>query len=153
LVTQNSSLITVIGEVNNTIVSPAGRIPAQPFGERILDAITRAGGMRDQGQDTWVVLERHGQRASVPFGSLIYEPGNNIWAWPGDTIYFYKEPQTYLAFGASGLQGQFQFSAGPLASAWRMTLAAAMAAAGGLINVQADPGSVFPLPPRATRTC
>ena len=89
------------------------------------------------------MLERHGHRASVPFGSLIYEPGNNIWAWPGDTIYLYKEPQTYLAFGASGQQGQFQFSAGAQSSAWRMTLAEGVAAAGGLIDVQADPGSVF----------
>src|ERR1700722_4715133 len=69
---QNSSLITVIGEINTTIISPTGRIPAQPAGERILDVITRAGGMRDQGQDVWVVLERHGHRASAPFGSLIY---------------------------------------------------------------------------------
>jgi polysaccharide biosynthesis/export protein len=69
LVTQNSSLITVIGDVKNTIVNPTGRIPAQPGGERILDVITRAGGLRDQGQDLWVVLDRHGQRASAPFGS------------------------------------------------------------------------------------
>ena len=104
--------------------------------------------MKDQGQDVRVVLERHGQRASAPFGSLIYEPGNNIWAWPGDTIYLYQEPQTYLAFGATGLQGQFKFSAGNqsqgfVASAWRMTLAEALAAAAGMIDVQADPGSVF----------
>jgi polysaccharide biosynthesis/export protein len=142
LVTQNTSLITVIGEVNNEN-TPSGRIPAQPAGERLLDVITRAGGIRDQGQDMWLVLERRGHRASVPFGSLIYEPGNNIWAWPGDTLYLYKEPQTYLAFGASGQQGQFQFSAGPQSSAWRMTLAEAVAQAGGLIDVQADPGSVF----------
>jgi polysaccharide biosynthesis/export protein len=147
LVTPNSSLITVIGEINTTIISPTGRIPAQPGGERILDVITRAGGLRDQGQDLWVVLDRHGQRASAPFGSLIYEPGNNIWAWPGDTIYLYKEPQTFLAFGATGLQGQFAFTSGiasgQLSSAWRMTLAEGVAAAGGLIDVQADPGSVF----------
>jgi polysaccharide export outer membrane protein len=142
LVTQNTSLITVIGEVNNEN-TPSGRIPAQPAGERLLDVITRAGGIRDQGQDMWLVLERHGHRASAPFGSLIYEPGNNIWAWPGDTMYLYKEPQTYLAFGASGQQGQFQFSAGAQSSAWRMTLAEGVAAAGGLIDVQADPGSVF----------
>ena len=123
LVTQNTSLITVIGEVNNLITSVTGRIPAQPAGERLLDVITRAGGLRDQGQDNWVTLERHGRRATVPFGALIYEPGNNIWAWPGDTIYIYKEPQTFLAFGATGQQGQFQFSAGPLASSFRMTLA------------------------------
>ncbi len=144
LVTQNTSLITVIGEVNsNTAFSPTGRVPAQPAGERILDIITRAGGLKDQGQDTWVVLERHGHRAAVPFGSLIYEPGNNIWAWPNDTIYLYKEPQTFLAFGAAGQQGQFPFSAGVASSAWRMTLAEAVAAAGGLLDLQADPGSVF----------
>ena len=112
--TQNTSLITVIGEVNNLITSMTGRIPAQPAGERLLDVITRAGGLRDFGQDKWVTLERHGKRATVPFGALLYEPGNNIWAWPGDTIYIYKEPQTYLAFGATGQQGQFQFSAGSL---------------------------------------
>ena len=144
LVTQNSSLITVIGEVNTaTAFSPTGRVAAQPSGEHLLDVITRAGGLRDQGQDTWVVLERHGHRAAVPFGSLIYEPGNNIWAWPDDTIYLYKEPQTYLAFGASGQQGQLPFSSGSASSAWRMTLAEAVAAAGGLLDVQADPGSVF----------
>jgi polysaccharide export outer membrane protein len=143
LVTQNTSLITVIGEVNNSSLSATGRIPAQPAGEHLLDVITRAGGLRDQGQDNWVVLERNGKRASVPFGSLIYEPGNNIWAWPGDTIYLYKEPQTYLAFGAEGQQGEFQFSAGSQSSAWRMTLAEGVAAAGGLLDLQADPGSVF----------
>ena len=142
LVTQNTSLITVIGEVN-TAFTPSGRIPAQPAGEHLLDVITRAGGLRDQGQDTWVVLERHGKRAAVPFGSIAFEPGNNIWAWPGDTIYLYKEPQTFLAFGASGQQGEFQFSAGPQSSAWRMTLVEGVATAGGLLDLQADPGSVF----------
>jgi polysaccharide biosynthesis/export protein len=144
LITPNSSLITVLGEVNVGLTSsPTGRIPALPAGEHLLDVITRAGGIRDQGQDLWVVLERHGRRASVPFGALIYEPGDNIWAWPGDTIYIYMEPQTYLAFGASGQQGQFKFSASPSASAWRMTLAEGVAAAGGLLDIQADPGSVF----------
>ena len=149
LVTANSSLITVIGEINSTFTSsPTGRLPAQPAGERLLDVITRAGGLRDNGQELWVVLERQGRRATVPFGSLIYEPGNNIWAWPGDTIYLYREPQTFLAFGATGLQGQFAFTAGAsglggLAPAWRITLAEGVAAASGLLDLQADPGSVF----------
>jgi polysaccharide biosynthesis/export protein len=143
LVTQNTSLITVVGEVNTVLTNTTGRVAAQPAGERLLDVITRAGGLKDQGQDMWVVLERHGYRAAVPFGALVYEPGNNIWAWPGDTIFLYKEPQTFLAFGASGQQGQLQFSAGNQSSSWRMTLAEAVAAAGGLLDLQADPGSVF----------
>lgn len=137
LVNQNTSLITVIGEVNTGGFNTGGRIPAMPAGERILDYITRAGGIKDQGQNTWVVLERNGRRAAVPFGALVYEPGNNVWAWPGDTIYVYQEPQTFLAFGASGQQGQFPFNQ------WRLSLAEAVGLAGGLLDVQADAGSVF----------
>ena len=132
LTTQNTSLISVLGEVN----LPA-RFPAQPAGEHLLDAITRGGGIKDQGYESWVVLERKGKRASVPFGALVYEPENNIWVWPGDTVYVYREPQTFLAFGASGQQGQFPFDM------WRITLAEAVAKAGGLLDVQADPASVY----------
>jgi polysaccharide export outer membrane protein len=132
LVTQNTSLISVLGEVNL-----ANRFPALPGGEHLLDAITRAGGIKDQGHESWVVLERQGRRAAVPFGAMIYEPENNVWVWPGDTIYVYREPQTFLAFGASGQQGQIPFGQ------WRLTLAEAIGLAGGLLDVQADPSSVY----------
>jgi polysaccharide export outer membrane protein len=145
LVNQNTSLISVVGEINisgsSINGSTNGRVPAMPAGERLLDYITRAGGIKDQGQATWVSLERHGHRATVPFGSLIYEPENNIWGWPGDTIYVYQEPQTFLAFGAfgnaTGGQGQFNFST------WRNTLAEAIGIAGGLVDQQSDPSSVY----------
>jgi polysaccharide export outer membrane protein len=132
LVNQNTSLITVLGEVN----APA-RFPASAAGEKILDAITRAGGPKGQGFDTWVMLDREGKRATVPFGALVYEPSNNIYARPNDTIYVYREPQTFVAFGASGTQGQFNFDA------WRISLAEAVAKAGGLNDSLADPASVF----------
>lgn len=132
LATQNTSLISVLGEVNTP-----NRFPAQPAGEHILDAITRGGGIKDQGYDNWVVLERKGRRAAVPFGALISDPANNVWAWPNDTIYVFKQPQTFLAFGASGQQGQFNFDM------WRITLAEAVAKAGGLLDIQADPASVY----------
>jgi polysaccharide export outer membrane protein len=132
LVNQNTSLISVLGEVNTP-----NRFPALPAGEHILDSITRAGGIKDQGYDTWVVLERAGRRATIPFGDLIYEPANNIWAWPGDTVYVFRQPQTFVSFGASGQQGQFNFDS------WRVTLAEAVGKAGGLLDLQADPGSVY----------
>ena len=132
LVTQNSSLISVLGEVN----VPA-RFAVSAAGEKILDEITRAGGPKGQGYDTWVMLDRNGKRATVPFGALVYEPQNNIFARPNDTIYVYREPQTFVAFGASGQQGQFNFDA------WRITLAEAVAKAGGLNDTLADPASVY----------
>jgi polysaccharide export outer membrane protein len=132
IVTQNTSLISVFGEVN----LPA-RFAVTAAGEKILDEITRAGGPKGQGFDTWVMLERKGKRATIPFGALVYEPTNNIYARPNDTIYVYREPQTFVAFGASGTQGQFNFDA------WRISLAEAQAKAGGLNDTLADPASVF----------
>jgi polysaccharide biosynthesis/export protein len=131
LVEQRTSLISVLGEVN----SPS-RFAASHAGEHILDAITRAGGPKNPGYDSWVMLEREGRRALAPFGALVYEPANNIYVHPDDTIYLYREPQTYLAFGAT-TQSQVSFDA------WRLSLGEAIAKAGGINDNQADPAAVF----------
>jgi len=52
-------------------------------------------------------------------------------------VYVFREPQTFLAFGASGRQGQFPFDA------WRVSLSEAIAKATGLSDLTADPASVF----------
>ncbi|MBR0750769.1 polysaccharide export protein [Bradyrhizobium jicamae] len=132
LIDQRTSLISVLGEVNTP-----SRFPANAAGEHILDAITRAGGPKGQGFDTWVMLERGGRRTTIPFGQLVYEPQDNIFVQPNDTIYVYREPQNFIAFGASGAQGQFNFEA------WRISLAEGVAKAGGLNDLMADPASVF----------
>jgi polysaccharide export outer membrane protein len=132
LVEQRTSLISVLGDVNN----PA-RFPATPEGEKLLDVLTRAGGPKSQGYDEWVIVERDKKRGLAPFGALIYEPSNNIWIHPHDTIYMYREPQTFVVFGASGTQGLLPFDA------WRLSLAEALAKAGGLVDFQADPSSIF----------
>ena len=132
LVDQRTSLVSVLGDVRT-----AGRFPASPSGERVLDAVARAGGPSSQGYDMWVTLERDGHRASVPFGSLLYEPANNIFVLPNDVIYLFNQPQTFVAFGAAGTQGQYKFDS------WRISLAEAVGKLGGLNDAQADPSSVF----------
>lgn len=132
LVDQKASSISVLGEVG----TPA-RLPASASGERLLDIITRAGGPKNPGFDTWVTLEREGRQGTAPFGALLSDPSNNIFVRPQDTVYVFTQPQTFLAMGASGQQGQFSFGA------WRLTLAEAMAKAGGLKDDHADPASVF----------
>ncbi len=134
LTQQRTSLVSVIGEVNTPVRFPAAAYGAQ---DRITDAITRAGGIKDQGYATWVMLQRGNRRATVPFANLVYEPSNNVFVQPGDRIYVYQEQQKYLAFGATGQQGEFNFDA------WRINLAEAVGKAGGLLDVQADAGSVF----------
>ena len=137
LVEQKTSMISILGE------GRSARIPATASPERILDVISRAGMVTSgtstgaAGAETWVLLERSGRRAIAPFGALVYEPVNNVYAHPNDTIYLYREPQTFLAFGAVGTQQQIPFGT------WRLSLAEAISRAGGLVDIQADPAAVF----------
>ena len=133
-----TSMITVLGDGRSS------RIPANVSPERLLDVISR-GGMTtittsstgSAGAETWVLLERDGRRAIAPFGALVYEPANNIYVHPNDTIYLYREAQTFLSLGAVGTQQQVPFGA------WRLSLAEAISKSGGLLDTQADPASVF----------
>jgi polysaccharide export outer membrane protein len=140
LVEQRTSLITVLG------AGRSARVPALPTPERLLDVISRAGGLAagnivvgalTAGPELWVMLERDGRREIAPFGALVYEPANNIYAHPNDTIFLYSDPQTFLTFGAVGAQQQIPFPS------WRMSIAEAIAKAGGLVDSLADPAAVF----------
>jgi polysaccharide export outer membrane protein len=146
LIDQRTSLVSILGEVK----APA-RLPISAAGDRILDEIARAGGPASQGFDIWVMLERNGKRATVPFGALVYEPANNIYVRPNDVIYVYNEPQTFLVLGATGSVSAVLGGSPALGStgqqygfgAWRVSLAEAVAKAGGLNDSLADPASVF----------
>jgi polysaccharide export outer membrane protein len=140
LAQQRTSLISVVGTVNTPL---RFAVPASGAGDRVLDAITRAGGISGPGFESWVMLERGGRRATVPFENLVMNPKNNIYILPGDRIYVYQEPQKFIVFGAtsgsavSTAQGEFAFNT------WRINLAEALGLAGGLVDAQANPGAVF----------
>ncbi len=137
---QRTSLISVVGEVNTPL---RFAVPASGAGDRVLDAITRAGGIKGQGYSTWVMLERNSKRATVPFENLVMNASNNIYVQPGDRIYVYQEQQKFIVFGASGVegtlgsQGEFNFDA------WRINLAEGVAKASGLQDARADASGVF----------
>ncbi|PZR92741.1 MAG: sugar ABC transporter substrate-binding protein [Hyphomicrobiales bacterium] len=140
---QRTSLISVVGSVNTPL---RFAVPASGAGDRILDAITRAGGINGPGYASWVMLERGGRRATVPFENLVMNARNNIYILPGDRIYVYQEQQKFLAFGATGNVGSTTSGLGQTQipfDAWRINLAEAVAKAGGLADFQADPGAVF----------
>ncbi|MGH6851860.1 MAG: polysaccharide biosynthesis/export family protein, partial [Methylocella sp.] len=137
LAQQRTSLISVVGEVNTPL---RFAVPASGAGDRVLDAITRAGGIKDPGYATWVMLERGGRRATVPFENLVMNPRNNIYILPGDRIYVYQEQQKFMAFGATGNIGSTTSGLGQTEinfDAWRINLAEAVAKAGGLADFQA----------------
>lgn len=131
-VEQRATSIALLGDVR----SP-GRFPVTTNGERLLEAIASAGGLSSPGYESWVVVEREGRKAIAPFGALVDEPENDIFVRPRDIVYVFREPQTFLAFGASGRQGQISFDA------WRVSLSEAVGKASGLNDGLADPASVF----------
>jgi polysaccharide export outer membrane protein len=138
---QTSSEISVLGDVN----SPA-KFQINARGERILDVIARAGGPRQPGYETYVTLQRGKKKATVYFQKLVREPSNNIYVLPNDTIYVYREPHSYTAFGASGANGRFDFSDETI------NLNDALGKAGGLLDNRANPGAVmvYRMEPRKT---
>jgi polysaccharide export outer membrane protein len=140
LVERNASEVTVVGDV----VAVANRFKIRPGGERVLDMISKAAGLKYPGYELFVTLQRGKQRATVYFPTLVNNPQENIFVQPGDTIYVYREPQTFVAVGAlgtvgqtSGLTGQFTFDQE------RLSLNEAVAKAGGLLDFRANPGQVF----------
>jgi polysaccharide biosynthesis/export protein len=137
---QRTSLISVIGSVNTPL---RFAVPMTGARDRVLDAITRAGGISGPGYASWVMLERGGRRATVPFENLVMNAANNIYILPGDRIYVYQEQQRFLAFGANGINTAGFSQTEVNFDAWRLNLAEAVGKAGGLGDVQADPGAVF----------
>jgi polysaccharide export outer membrane protein len=126
--------ITVTGEVVS-----GGRIPVSPRGDRILDVIAAAGGMKAAISDTSVRLTRNGVTAGVPLSNLIEQPKENIYVWPGDVLTLIHQPRSFQAFGATGRNDEIEFGRESL------NLSQALAKAAGLQDQRADPAGVFVL--------
>ncbi len=132
LVSQTSTQVTVVGDVNTP-----GKISINPAGDRVLDAISRAGGIRNPGYEEFVTLQRRGLKGTVYFIYLVKDPHENVYVAPGDTLYVYQYQRAFMAFGATGASGQFKFLQE------NVTLSDAVGKAGGLLDSRAEPGQVF----------
>jgi len=132
LKSQTSSEVSVLGDVN----SPS-KFQINSDGERILDVIAKAGGPRQPGYETYVTLQRGKKKATAYFQKLVREPSNNIYVLPNDTIYVYREPHSFTAFGASNDNGRFDFADETI------NLSDALGKAGGLMDEKANPGAVL----------
>ena len=127
-----SNTVTVAGEVTGGAI-----VPLNPKGERILDVIAPAGGLKSAAADTFVRLTRRNRTVSLPYNAILANPRENIYVRPHDVITVVREPQTFTAFGSTGKNATVPFETASL------TLDEAIAKAGGLLDSRADPGGVF----------
>jgi polysaccharide export outer membrane protein len=124
--------VTVSGE----LVSGA-RVPLSVGGDRLLDVIASVGGAKSAPYDTYVRLSREGETTTIPMERLISDPQANIYVWPGDNITLIKAPRTFSVFGATLNNPVVPIDEDQL------NLAQAIAKAGGLADLRADPAGVF----------
>ena len=127
-----SQAVTVTGEA----VSGA-RLPLSTGGDRLLDVVASAGGVRSPVSETFVRLSRGDRTTTVPMTTLVANPRENIYLRPNDVLTLVRDPQTFLAVGALGNATELPFSAEGI------TLAQALAKARGLSDFQADPAGTF----------
>lgn len=131
-VTSNSSQVSVLGDVN----APA-KVELSPAGERVLDAISQAGGLSTAAMETNITLQRRGKTVTVPYETLLKNPSENIFVSPMDTVIADHHPRSYVAFGATGANGRYTFDDENL------TLADGLGKAGGALDTQANPAQVL----------
>ena len=129
---RRSGLVSVNGDVGN----PA-RLPISPRGDRVMDIIAAAGGTKGLPNELFVRLTRGGSTGVVPVRTILEDPSQNVWVWPGDQIFVYREPQIFTAIGATGRSGNFALEFE------RTSLVEAIGAASGLNDDRAEPAGIF----------
>jgi len=129
-----SQSVTVAGDVANGAI-----VPLNPNGDRILDVIAQAGGIKAPVHEAFITLSRDGTSLSVPMQAILANTKENIYVRPRDIVTVYRAPQSFTAVGATGRNAVVPFDAGGI------TLEEAMGKAGGLLDERSDPTGVFVL--------
>lgn len=139
-----ANTVTIIGDV-----AVPGRFPLTLARERLLDVIAEKGGISRAAQtgsstatgtgaqDVIVRFVRRGRMAEQPLDSIMAGSPDDLVLLGGDRIELIRQPRTFTVFGALDRIAQVPFESRIL------TLAEALARAGGPNDGRADPRSVF----------
>lgn len=127
-----SETVFVSGDVRRP-----GRIPLTLQRERLLDAIATAGGAATRTQDMVVRFTRGDRTVEERLDRIIAGAPDDLVLAAGDRIQLIQQPQTYVVMGATNRVSQVPFDQTDV------TLAEAVARAGGPNDNTADPRSVF----------
>ena len=124
--------VSVLGDV-----AASGRFGVTPHGERVLDALATAGGVKQPVTKIVVQITRGSKVATMPLDAVIRDPAQNVRLAPDDVVTALYQPWTFTVLGATGTNAEIPFEA------TGMTLAQALGRAGGLNDARADMHGVF----------
>jgi polysaccharide export outer membrane protein len=127
-----TSYVTVVGDVTTS-----SRMPLSARGERLLDALAVAGGVRQPVDKETIQMTRGATVASLPLSVVIGDPRQNVPLRAGDVITALYQPYSFSVLGATGKNEEISFEAQGI------TLAQALGRAGGLDDSRSDAKGVF----------
>lgn len=124
--------VTVVGDVASST-----RVALTPKGERLLDIIASAGGVRQPVGKTTIRVSRGERVASLPLEQIIADPAQNIRMQSDDVVTALFQPYSFTALGAVGNNAEVPFEGTGI------SLAQALGRIGGLRDERADARGVF----------
>ncbi|RZF26930.1 polysaccharide export protein [Paraburkholderia sp. UYCP14C] len=127
-----TSYITVVGDV-----ASSNRMALSARGERVLDALAAAGGVKQPVDKITIQVTRGETVASLPLETVIRDPRQNVPLHAGDIVTALFQPFSFTSLGATGKNQEINFEAQGI------TLAQAMARSGGLEDSRSDAKGVF----------
>jgi polysaccharide export outer membrane protein len=127
-----TSYVTVVGDV-----ASSNRMPLTARGERLLDALAAAGGVKQPVDKITIQVTRGDTVASLPLETVIRDPRQNVPLHAGDVVTALFQPFSFMSLGATGKNEEINFEAQGI------TLAQALARAGGLQDSRSDAQGVF----------
>lgn len=130
--TSGTNSVTVTGDAVGGL-----RATLTGAGDRVLDVIALAGGLRSPANEVFVRLTRDGHTSSMAYTDLIASPAENVYLQGGDVVAVNRNAQSFTALGATGANGVLHFDGS------RLTLEEAVGKVGGLQDQRANPAAVF----------
>ncbi|WP_434110960.1 polysaccharide biosynthesis/export family protein [Paraburkholderia caffeinilytica] len=127
-----TSYVTVVGDV-----ASSNRMPLTARGERLLDALAAAGGVKQPVDKITIQVTRGDTVASLPLETVIRDPRQNVPLHAGDVVTALFQPFSFTSLGATGKNEEINFEAQGI------TLAQALARSGGLQDSRSDAQGVF----------
>lgn len=124
--------VTVIGDVSSSV-----RVPLTPKGERLLDVLASAGGVKQPVGKTTIQITRGQRIATMPLEGVIRDPRQNIRLQSDDVVTALFQPYSFTALGAISNNAEINFEATGI------TLSQALGRVGGLRDERADVRGVF----------
>ena len=135
-------LVTIEQSITNSVilageVTKPGRLVLSTNRETLVDTIALAGGYRGQAKDAVARVQRDGQTFEIRLSDLLDAPQEDVQVAPGDRITLVSRPQSFSVLGAPNKSEEIPFPRG------RLTLAEAVALAGGANPNAGDAGAIF----------